>query len=1421
MNACFTTGLMRQFHRLFGVLVLFLFSFQVTAAETPVVVSVDHRVTATFSKPQLDANKGVYATQVRISNRSAASLLLPLRLTIEQFEGKDVKPLNAQGVGKDGQPYFEFRLPKGLLVAGGATEPIMVVFAVDRNKDIGAVKERVFDKKQSPFIYHVSAGVELAPLEPRAEPYALTVDSGKVNVRFSVRMVGKTKPSDTVYLRRIGDGKGIAMNDQGKDGDLVAKDGIYGVSIPVDASKMKPDTCLNYEAFINVGRAVVISAPFSLCMSAFPVRVVASNKDKPVVLAGGTKAVADEILITAVPNAKSDTIRSLAIEVNAKVVGSIPTLSLYQLKLASPVIANQLLELVARLNARKEVKAASINAIGGFAYAPTDPEFINQHGLKLTIEHNAVTNVNVWDSGAIGNGVTVTVLDSGLDRTHPDFGTVGNCQLAENDCGGANTDALGHGTEVAGVIAAKTNNTLGVAGVSYGSKIHSIQVSADAAITDAEMAQGFTDSASYGLASVINASFSGLNAIVNWTPVCAAINSAVLNGVTPVAVVVNAVGNSGANGNFYPARCNDLNAALTRKDLFITVANSASVIDPACGSVAVDHRCSDSNYGAWVDMAAPGSAIWTTALAGGYASPSGSSLSAPMVSGAAAILKSCGVALDQIEPTLKTSANVIVPFPDGSSAPRLDVYRALNQVNHAPTGVGLTNNSILEKVDTSGGYVVGTLSATDVDTCDKFSFSIVGGADMASFSINPAANTLILTAGVLNHITKPSFAVTVRVTDFFGLMFDQPLTVNVLNVNDAPAGTNATVTTGENTAYTFSSANFGFTDPLDSPPNSLSAVIITTLPAAGQLKLGAVPVVAGQSVAAGSLGSLIFMPATNASGPAYASFTFQVVDDGGTSNGGVNTDPSPNTLTIDVTPANHPLIGSPGIDPPAPASPAQRHVGDNLKAVTSGLSDADCPSISNNPGSSSGLCTTGGCSFGYQWLASDTFAGAGVPVSGATNSNYTLQNSELGKFMSLCVSTGTGADCSQQCSANDAVDVGDPHITTVDNLHYDFQSAGEYVALRGANGMEIQTRQTAVSTAPPLADSYTGLTSGVSVNTAVAARVGKHRVTYQPDSSSNAAGGTFVLRVDGVPTTLPVDGIDLGDGGRVMAQAGGIQIDFPDQTTLMVNTSSWPFYDAWWLHISVFHTSAYEGIMGARSKGSWLPRLSNGFALGAMPAAQHDRYVELYGKFADSWRVNKETSLFDYAEGTSTTTFTNKAWPTENGPYVAGTGPVAKPLGRKAAVLACRGVVGKNENADCVFDVMMIGHANIAQGHLLTQKIGTGLTAIIVRDDRVISRDKEMVTFTATVVRHAAITRMAVDGKGENGVPTGAVQFTLNGNAVGKPVKLDARGLAQLKLPRIKIEKQTIGARYIPTRGSVFFPSSSFESARLMVEGKK
>ena len=133
------------------------------------------------------------------------------------------------------------------------------------------------------------------------------------------------------------------------------------------------------------------------------------------------------------------------------------------------------------------------------------------------------------------------------------------------------------------------------------------------------------------------------------------------------------------------------------------------------------------------------------------------------------------------------------------------------------------------------------------------------------------------------------------------------ITVNA--VNDAPSGTNATVTINEDTAYTFTAASFGFSDPNDSPANSLQAVEITTLPTAGQLLLNGVAVTAGQFVSASAiaLGQLTFQPAANApagaaTGTGYASFTFQVQDNGGTANGGANTDPTPNTFTINVTP---------------------------------------------------------------------------------------------------------------------------------------------------------------------------------------------------------------------------------------------------------------------------------------------------------------------------------------------------------------------------------------------------------------------------------------------------------------------------------------------------------------------------------------
>jgi len=65
-----------------------------------------------------------------------------------------------------------------------------------------------------------------------------------------------------------------------------------------------------------------------------------------------------------------------------------------------------------------------------------------------------------------------------------------------------------------------------------------------------------------------------------------------------------------------------------------------------------------------------------------------------------------------------------------------------------------------------------------------------------------------------------------------------------------------------------------------------------------------VAVTAGQAIAAGDIPNLVFTPAANANGVGADSFTFQVQDDGGTSDGGVDTDQTPNTFTFDITSVN-------------------------------------------------------------------------------------------------------------------------------------------------------------------------------------------------------------------------------------------------------------------------------------------------------------------------------------------------------------------------------------------------------------------------------------------------------------------------------------------------------------------------------------
>ncbi len=144
--------------------------------------------------------------------------------------------------------------------------------------------------------------------------------------------------------------------------------------------------------------------------------------------------------------------------------------------------------------------------------------------------------------------------------------------------------------------------------------------------------------------------------------------------------------------------------------------------------------------------------------------------------------------------------------------------------------------------------------------------------------------------------TDPS-ASDVSVTD--GIQGGNGLVTISYELHSAPSGADNTITMTEGASYSFSAADFPFSD---ADGDGLAAVKISSLPAAGALTDDSLAVTAGEFVGAADIGAgkLVFSPTTGASGTPYTSFTFQVEDDGGTANGGADLDPSANTLTIDV-----------------------------------------------------------------------------------------------------------------------------------------------------------------------------------------------------------------------------------------------------------------------------------------------------------------------------------------------------------------------------------------------------------------------------------------------------------------------------------------------------------------------------------------
>lgn len=312
--------------------------------------------------------------------------------------------------------------------------------------------------------------------------------------------------------------------------------------------------------------------------------------------------IPDEIVVKFSSDASGKTVRRIMDTAGLEVVGEINGIGATILRIFGGDISQTLDELIQNEN----VIYAEPNYVAEITdVTPNDPGWVNQYNLA------AIRAPQGWmlDTGAVW--VTIAILDTGVDLSHPDLFVklLPGYDFVNND--NSPQDDHGHGTHTAAIAAASSNNAVGISGVNWGANILPVKVlNASGNGTYANVSAGIIWATDHG-AQVINLSLGGAAAsfVLN-----DAVNYAYQNGV----ILVASTGNAGIPTVLYPA-----------------------AYDPVIAVGATDGTNSwagFSNYGPEVDVVAPGVNIYSAFPGGGYGYRSGTSMSAPHVSGLAALL---------------------------------------------------------------------------------------------------------------------------------------------------------------------------------------------------------------------------------------------------------------------------------------------------------------------------------------------------------------------------------------------------------------------------------------------------------------------------------------------------------------------------------------------------------------------------------------------------------------------------------------------------------------------------------------------------------------------------------------------------------------------------------------------------------------
>jgi VCBS repeat-containing protein len=565
-------------------------------------------------------------------------------------------------------------------------------------------------------------------------------------------------------------------------------------------------------------------------------------------------------------------------------VSSIPQLAMHGVLLHDWLASDE----VNVLRAASEVVRVDEDRTREAGTLPSDAEVASQWALPQ------IGWTDLYGTAAPAGSAVVAVLDTGIDGSHPDLDGVVLPGTSMLDGGNGLVDPNGHGTAMAGIVAAETDNAFGVAGTAYaGVSLLPVTVLDAAGLgQDSNIIGGVVHAADAG-ADVILMAFSN----PGYSPALqAALDYAWSHG----AVLVAAVGNDGSTAVTYPA-------------------GDRGVIGVAATD-ASDALAAGSNAGAAAFMAAPGVGILTTAIGGGSGWVSGSSASAAEVAGAAALLRALDPGASNGAIVGRLARNADATASAGTGNGRLNMARAaadasteeVQPAGAAPLGSGgpivgpyvaAARNWALLFAGTGSGAVqitpnTGTVDArvgcggtgnpassqTVTSSCDS------PGAGRVTTSANGA--TITLHAMPSSGSVFSGWSAGQNISS--GTCFDSqpidltnPCTVvlngnGTLTVGFSPAGNAAPVANGdaystdEDTVLTVAAPGVLGNDT-DADGNALTAALVTG------------PIAAQGALSLSANGAFTFTPAANFNG--LATFTYRVND--GTANS--------NTATVTIT----------------------------------------------------------------------------------------------------------------------------------------------------------------------------------------------------------------------------------------------------------------------------------------------------------------------------------------------------------------------------------------------------------------------------------------------------------------------------------------------------------------------------------------